>query len=331
MGEDRIGMKKPKILLYEDMHEAGKAILREKAEILFASSFEEVSLIKEVKEVDGIIIRANGKVTRKMMESAPKLKVIGRHGVGVENIDLEAATEKGIWVVNTPDANDTSVAEHFFGLALILSKMLKNADIALREGRWQARYQYIGRELHGKTLGILGFGRIGRSVGRIGHQGFDMKVLYYDAVRYEEMEREIKAEKVALEELLAQSDYISINLPMLPATKSLLKEREFALMKPSAYIINLARGPIWDEKALYASLKEGKIAGAGSDVYEVEPASKDHPLFELDNFVGTPHMAAHTDEALKRMSLVAEDVIRVLEGKAPVHPVNPVVEQKRKM
>ncbi len=321
-------MKRFRVLLYEDMHEVGKALLREKAEILFATSLEETSLIKEVREVDGIIIRANGKADRKLMDSAPKLKAIGRHGVGVENIDLEAATEKGIWVVNTPDANDISVAEHFFGLALILSKMLKKGDFALREGRWEARYQYIGRELHGKTLGILGFGRIGRAVGRIGYKGFDMKVLYYDAVRYQEMEEEIKAEKVSLEDLLTQSDYVSINLPMLPATKGLLKGREFELMKPSAYIINLARGPIWDEKALYAVLKEGKIAGAGSDVYEVEPAMKDHPLLQLENFIGTPHMAAHTDEALRRMSLVAEDIIRVLKGEIPLHPVNPVVVPK---
>jgi D-3-phosphoglycerate dehydrogenase len=318
-------MKRFTVLLYEDMHEAGKAILREKAEILFATSLEESSLINEVREVDGIIVRANGKVSRKMMDAAPKLKIIGRHGVGMENIDLEAATEKGIWVVNTPDANDISVAEHFFGLALILSKMLKKADVALREGRFEVRYQYIGKELHGKTLGILGFGRIGRAVGRIGHKGFDMKVLYYDAVRYEEMEKEIKAEKVGLEEVLTRSDYVSINLPMLPETKGLLKEREFGLMKPSAYIINLARGPIWDEKALYAALKEGKIAGAASDVYEVEPATKEHPLFQLENFIGTPHMAAHTDEALRRMSFVAEDITRVLDGKAPLHPVNPVV------
>ena len=321
-------MKKFKILLYEDMHDVGKVLLSEKAEIFFATSFEESSLIKEVKEMDGIIIRANGKVSRKLMESAPKLKVIGRHGVGVENIDLDAATEKGIWVVNTPDANDISVAEHFFGLALMLSKMLKKADIALREGRWEVRYQYIGKELHGKTLGILGFGRIGRSVGRIGHKGFDMKVLYYDAIRYEEVEKEIKALKMSLEEVLSQSDYISINLPILPETKGLLKAREFSLMKPSSYIINLARGPIWDEKALYSALKEGRIAGAASDVYEVEPATKDHPLLQLENFIGTPHMAAHTDEALRRMSLVAEDVIRVLEGKVPVYPVNPVVGKK---
>jgi len=311
-----------KILLYEDMHEVGKALLREKGEIFFATSFEESILIKEVTEMDGIIIRANGKVTRRLMESAPKLKVIGRHGVGVENIDLEAATEKGIWVVNTPDANDLSVAEHFFGLALMLSKMLKRADVALREGRFEARYQYIGKELHGKTLGILGFGRIGRAVGRIGYRGFDMKVLYYDAVRYEEVEKEIKAVKVSLEDVLSQSDYISINLPMLAQTKGLLGAREFGLMKPSAFIINLARGPIWEEKALYSALKEGRIAGAGSDVYEVEPAPKDHPLLQLENFIGTPHMAAHTDEALRRMSLVAEDVLRVLEGKVPFYPVN---------
>jgi D-3-phosphoglycerate dehydrogenase len=315
-------MKKFKVLLYEDMHEMGKALLEEKAEIFFASSFGEASLIKEARETDGIIIRANGKVSRKLMESTPRLKVIGRHGVGVENIDLEAATERGIWVVNTPDTNDISVAEHFFGLALILSKILKKADIALREGRWEVRYEYIGRELHGKTLGILGFGRIGRAVGRIGHKGFDMKVLYYDALRYEEVEKELGAKKASLEEVLSQSDFISINLPMLPETKGLLREREFGLMKPSAYIINLARGSIWDEKVLYQVLKEGKIAGAGSDVYEIEPAIKGHPLFELENFVGTPHMAAHTDEALKRMSLVAEDVLCVLEGRAPLHPVN---------
>jgi D-3-phosphoglycerate dehydrogenase len=316
-------MKKFIVLLYEDMHEDGKALLKEKGEILFARSPEEASLIQEVKEIDGIIIRANGRVSKRLMESAPRLKVIGRHGVGVENINLEAATEKGIWVVNTPDANDVSVAEHFFGLALMLSKMLKKGEKAFREeGRWEARYQYIGNELHGKTLGILGFGRIGKAVGRIGYKGFDMKVLYYDALRYEEAEKEIHAVKQSLEEVLSQCDYISINLPMLPATKGLINEREFKMMKPTAYIINLARGPIWDEKALYNVLKEGRIAGAGSDVYEVEPATKDHPLLQLENFIGTPHMAAHTEEALKRMSLVAEDVIRVLEGKTPLHPVN---------
>ncbi len=315
-------MEKFKVLLYEEMHEEGKAILKEKADIFFAERLDEPYLIDRVRDIDGMIVRANGRASRKVMESAPKLKVVGRHGVGVENIDLEAATERGIWVVNTPDANDASVAEHFFGLALMLSKMLKKGEIALREGRFEARYQYIGNELHGKTLGILGFGRIGKTVGRMGHKGFEMKILYYDTVRYKEVEEEIKASKVSLDELLSQSDYVSINLPMLPETKGLIQERELSLMKPTAFIINVARGPIWDEKALYHVLKERKIAGAGSDVFEVEPATKDHPLFQLENFIGTPHMAAHTDEALRRMSRVAVDIVRVLEGKKPVYPVN---------
>jgi D-3-phosphoglycerate dehydrogenase len=315
-------MERFKVLLYEEMHEEGKAILKEKADIFFAERLDEPYLIDHVRDMDGMILRANGRASRKVMESAPRLKVVGRHGVGVENIDLEAATERGIWVVNTPDANDASVAEHFFGLALMLSKMLKKGEIALREGRFEARYQYIGNELHGKTLGILGFGRIGKTIGRMGYKGFEMKVLYYDAIRYEEIEEEIKARKVGLNDLLSKSDFISINLPMLPETKGLVGEREFGLLKPTAYVINLARGPIWDEKALYRVLKERKIAGAGSDVFEVEPATKDHPLFQLENFIGTPHMAAHTDEALRRMSRVALDIIRVLEGKKPVHPVN---------
>lgn len=315
-------MTRFKVLLYEDIHEDGKSILREKAEIFLAESFEEAYLIERAKETDGIVIRSNGRVTRKVMESAPRLKVIGRHGVGVENIDVQTATERGIWVVNTPDANDLSVAEHFFGLALMLSKMLMKGEKALKKGQWEARYQYIGRELHGKTLGIIGFGRIGKAIGRMGYRGFDMKILYYDVVRYEVVESEINAVKVSLEELLSQSDYVSINLPLLPETKGFLKERELGLMKPSSYVINLARGPVWDEKALYSILKKGKISGAASDVYEVEPASKDHPLLQLKNFIGTPHMAAHTEEALSRMSRVAVDVVRVLEGKEPVYPVN---------
>src|SRR5512136_952933 len=186
-------MAKLRVLLYEDMAEEGKAILRQKAEIVLAEKLDESYIVERAKDVDGIVIRANGKTTRKIMESAPRLKVVGRHGIGVENIDLQAATDLGIWVVNTPDANDQSVAEHFFGLALMLSKMLKKGDIAVREGRWEARYVYISTELKGKTLGILGFGRIGKAIGLIAHKGFGMNVLYYDSVRFEAMEQEIKA------------------------------------------------------------------------------------------------------------------------------------------
>lgn len=316
-------MGKHKVFLYENMHEEGKAILKEKADISFAERYDEDYLMTQVKEVDGMIIRANGKVSRRLMEAAPRLKVVGRHGVGVDNIDTAAATEKGIWVVYTPEANTISVAEHFFGLAIMLSKMIRKGERAFREdGQWEARYQYIGNELHGKTLGILGFGRIGKAIGRTAYHGFQMKVLYYDAVRFEEVEKEISAVKVGLEEILSQSDFVSVNLPMLPETKGVLGAREFGLMKKTAFVLNLARGPIWDEKALCSALREGKIAGAGADVFEVEPSSKNHPLLQFENFIGTPHMAAHTEEALKRMSLVAEDILRVLEGKEPIYPVN---------
>jgi D-3-phosphoglycerate dehydrogenase len=156
----------------------------------------------------------------------------------------------------------------------------------------------------------------------MGFKGFEMGILYYDTLRYEAMEKEVKARKVSLEELLSRSDYVSIHLPEIPETRRLIGEKEFGMMKPTAFILNLARGAIWDEKALYRVLKERRIAGAASDVYEVEPAPKDHPLLQLDNFIGTPHMAARTDEALKRMSRVAVDILKVLEGKKPVYPVN---------
>jgi D-3-phosphoglycerate dehydrogenase / 2-oxoglutarate reductase len=315
-------MQRFRVLLFDDIHEEGKAILRQSAEIVLAERLDEAYLMKRVQDIDAIIVRGNTRVNRTLMERAPKLKVVGRHGVGVENIDLQVATEKGIWVVNTPEANNVSVAEHFFGLALMLSKLLKKSDMTLREGRWPGRHECIGRELHGKILGILGFGRVGKAVGKIGHKGFEMKILYYDTVRYEEMEKDLNAEKVSLDQVLSLSDFISINLPENPETRSLIKERELRLMKPTALILNMARGSLWDEKALYQILKEERIAGAASDVFEVEPVTEKHPLLQLDNFIGTPHTGARTEEALKRMSQVAFDILRVLEGKEPAYPVN---------
>ncbi len=315
-------MKKFKVLLFEDIHEEGKNLLGEQADVVLAERLDEAYLLERVREIDAIVVRGNTRVTRKLIEGAPKLKVVGRHGVGVENIDLEAAAEKGIWVVNTPEANDLSVAEHFFGLALMLSKKLPEGNLALREGRWPSRHECIGNELHGKTLGIIGFGRIGKAVGRIGSGGFDMRILYHDTLRYEETEKDLKARKVTMEEALSLSDYVSIHLPETPETRGLIGEREFRLMKPTAFIFNMARGPLWDERALYRVLKERRIAGAASDVFEVEPVTKGHPLLQLDNFIGTPHTGARTEEALKRMSRVALDILRVFDGKEPAYPVN---------
>ncbi len=314
---------KYRFLLYEPMHEAGTALLREHGEVVVAPALDEATLVSAVRDADGIVIRANGKVTRTVMEAAPRLKVIGRHGVGLETIDVPAATERGIRVVYTPEANSESVAEHFVGLALMLSKRILEADQALRAGQWNVRYEYIGRELFGKTLGVVGFGRIGRNTARICHHGFGMPVLYSDVVTAPpDLEAETQARRVGLEELLRTADYVSLNLPLTPDTRHIIGREQVRLMKSTAYLLNLGRGPLWDEKAVLEALEQQWIAGAGTDVFEEEPTAKDNPLFQHRRFVCTPHMAAHTDEAMRRMSLVAEDVVAVLEGREPRWPAN---------
>lgn len=312
--------KKFKVLLYESMHQAGTALLEEKCHVIYARSYDENVLIDQVADVDAIIIRANGAVTEKIIEAASKLKVIGRHGVGLDAIDLAAAKKRRIKIVYTPQANKESVAEHFVALALMLAKKIRLADMALRDCRWRARYELIGTELRGKTLGVLGFGRIGQQTARICHCGFGMPVMYYDPLEYPAGEKELDAAKVDEKTLFKEADFISINMPLLPQTRHFVNAQLLKLMKPTAFLLNMARGPVWNEADVVKALEENRIAGAGSDVYEVEPVTADNPLLKLDNFVGTPHMSAHTEEAMIRMSLVARDVLGVLEGKAPEYP-----------
>jgi D-3-phosphoglycerate dehydrogenase len=310
-----------KVLLYESMHREGTELLEEKCDLIYAASHDEQELIAQAADVDAIVIRANGSVTKAIIESSSKLKVIGRHGVGLDAVDLEAAKKNGVKVVYTPMANKESVAEHFVALALILAKKMRLADIALRDCRWQARYELIGVELYGKTLGVLGFGRIGQQTARICEHGFNMNILYYDRLDYAEVEGELNAKRVDEKTLFSGADFISINMPLLPDTRHFVNAQLLNLMKPSAFLINMARGPIWKEADLVSALKDKRIAGAGSDVYEIEPITSDNPLLKLDNFVGTPHMSAHTEEGMIRMSMVAKDVLAVLEGREPEFPV----------
>ena len=316
-------MARPKILLYETMHEAGTELLKQHGDVVVAPAVDEATLVGVVKDVDAIVIRANGKVSRAVLDAAPDLKVVGRHGVGLENVDVAGATERGIWVVYTPDANSESVAEHFVMLALGLSKRFLESDPALRAGQWKVRYEHIGRELYGKTLGVVGFGRIGRTTARICRHGFGMPVYYYDVVGAPpEVEAETQAKRVSLDELLRSADYISLNLPLTPQTRHIIGRDQVRMMKPTAYLCNLGRGPLWDEAAVAEALGQRWIAGAGTDVFEEEPTAKDNPLFAFRNFLCTPHMAAHTDEAMRRMSLVAEDIVAVLQHRAPRYPAN---------
>lgn len=312
---------RPKVLLYEKMHPVGTALLEEKCDVIYAESLDEAYLLRKTKGIDAIIIRANGAVTKDMIGGNPNLKVIGRHGVGLDAIDLAAAKSSGVAVVNTPVANSESVAEHFLVLALMLAKKVRQADIALRQGRWDARYELIGTELKGKIIGVVGFGKIGQQVARICHNALEMQVLYDDVVRQEQMEAELGAQKVDRETLFTKADVISLNLPLLSETRHVINASLLGLMKPTAILINMARGPVWVESDVVNALATGQIAGAGADVFEQEPVEMDNPLFQFDNFVGTPHMSAHTEESMIKMSLVAEDVLAVLEGRTPKYPV----------
>jgi len=316
-------MSKPVVLLYEPIHQKALEVLKAGAEVRMAASLEEDALLGQVADVDGIIIRANGRVSRRLMQAAPRLKVVARHGVGVEAIDRQAAAERGITVVNTPAANDESVAEQCVAFMIVLAKRILESDRALRAGDWQARYRLIGAEVQGKTLGLVGFGKIGQRVAAICRNGLGMPILYHDVVAYAQAERALGARRVPLDELLQESDFVSLHLPLLPATEALIGEAALRRMKPSAFLINTARGPVVDQAALVRALREKWIAGAGLDVYDPEPLPPDSPLLQMDNVVLSPHMASHTDEALLRMAMVVTDVLAVIEGRAPESPVPP--------
>jgi len=318
-------MKRYKILLFEEPFEKGMEILeknKDKVEFKLVESFNEDYLLNEVKDVDAIIIRVKGKITRNLIKHASKLKVIGRPGVGVNNIDVKAATDYNVKVVNAPDANYESVAEMTITLMLAIAKKSRRADAAVRNVDWDDRYNCIGVELLGKTLGVVGFGRIGRRVAEIANLAFHMSILYYDIVKYESFENKYNARKTSIEEILQNSDFVSIHMPYFPEVHHLIGEKEINMMKKRAFLINTSRGPLWDEEALYNALKDSKIAGAATDVFEEEPPKEGTKLRELDNVILSPHTAAFTKEALDRMGMVVEDVIAVLEDKTPKHQVN---------
>lgn len=316
-------MTKPVVLLFESIHAKALAVLEQRAEVRMAESLDPAWLTGHVADVSGIILRANGKVTRELMQAAPRLKVVGRHGVGVEAIDQTAAADMGITVVNTPFANDESVAEHCLGMIILLAKRLRQADQAIRAGDWEARYRLIGSEVQGKTLGLIGFGKIGQRVADMCHKALEMPILYSDVVRYPEAEARLQARPVTLDELLSQADFVSVHTPLLPTTRGLVNEAALKKMKKGAYLINTARGPVVEQSALIRALQSGWIAGAGLDVYDPEPLPADSPLLRMDNVYLSPHMAAHTDEALLRMAMVVTDVLAVIDGQKPRFPVAP--------
>ena len=303
-----------KVLVAAPLHEKAIEVLKKAGfEVLYEEYPDEERLIELAKDVEAIIVRSKPKVTRKVIEAAPKLRVIGRAGVGLDNIDLEAAKERGIKVVNSPAASSRSVAELVFGLLFAVARKIAFADRKMREGVW-AKKQCMGIELEGKTIGIVGFGRIGYNVAKIAN-AFGMRVLLYDPYPNEERAKEVGGTFASLEDLLKESDVVTLHVPLVDATHHLINEERLKLMKPTAVLINAARGAVVDNKALVKALQEGWIAGAGLDVYEEEPLPKDHPLTRLDNVVLTPHIGASTEEAQMRAGVqVAEQIVEILKG-----------------
>lgn len=264
-------------------------------------------LKRVIKDYDALLVRSATKVTKDIISSAQKLKIIGRAGVGLDNVDIEAASKKGIIVVNTPGGNTISTAEHTFSMMLALSRNIPQADQSTKKGEWE-RKKFMGVELYGKTLGIAGLGRIGTEVARRG-LSFEMKVIAYDPYLSTEKSKELGIEPVDLKALCKRSDYITVHTPLTDETRHMISDKEFAVMKKGVRVINCARGGIIDEEALIKAIESGRCAGAALDVFEDEPP-KSARLLKLEKVVLTPHLGASTEEAQVNVAIDIANTVR---------------------
>ncbi len=328
-------MQKKKVFVTRKIPKKGIELLRRHFLVKIYQKNQVISrkeLLKEVKQCDALLCLLTEKIDAEILNANPKLKVISNYAVGYDNVDVKAATAKGIPVCNTPGVLENAVAEHTFALMLALAKRIAEADSFVRAGkykRWEPML-LLGTELEGKTLGIIGLGRIGAGVAERAKKGMGIKVLYHDIRRNKQFEKEYQAKYVSKEELLKRSDFVSLHVPLLPSTRHLIGKEELKLMKKTAYLINTSRGPVVDEKALVEALQKKHIAGAGLDVYENEPKLTPG-LTKLKNVVLTPHTASATVEARTAMSeLAAQNIIDVLQGKKAKFTVNPEVYRKKR-
>jgi len=311
-----------KVLVTDPVDEEFIKKVSDKAEVEVTLKLTREELLEKVKDVDALVVRSRTKVTREVIDSARRLKVIVRAGVGVDNIDVKAAFEKGVQVINTPKAPAVSVAELTIGFMLALARGIVRLNEATKNGTWLKGE--MGIELNGKVLGLIGLGSIGSEVARLA-KAFGMKVQAYDPYVPPEHADRLSVKLVSLEELLRTSDFISIHVPLTPETKGLIGRDELNIVKNGAFLINTARGGVVDEAALYEALKNGKLAGAALDVFEREPPPPDHPLFKLDNVILTPHIGGSTDGAQLRIALtMAEDLLRVIRGEKPLNVVKAI-------
>ena len=309
-----------RILVADQLAEDGVARLRELGEVEVRTGLDEEQLVAAIPEFDALVVRSQTKVTEAVLEAGKRLRVVGRAGVGVDNIDVSAATKRGILVVNAPRGNIAAAAEHTIALLLASARWIAQADASVRRGEWE-RSRYTGAEIRGKTVGIIGLGNIGTEVAKRA-QGLEMEVIAFDPVVPQERAEQFNVELVSLDELLGRADFVTVHVPLLEGTRNLIDARGLALMKPTARLINAARGGIVDEVALADALRGGRLAAAAADVFAQEPPIGS-PLLELPNFIATPHIAASTAEAQASVAYdVAEEVAAVLAGELPRHTVN---------
>jgi len=312
-----------KILVADRISPSGVALLREQEgfEVVEAYGSSPEQVLELVKDVEAIVVRSETKVTAEVIAAAPKLIAVGRAGVGVDNIDVDAATARGIIVMNTPSGNTIATAELTFTHMLCGARPIVQAAASMKEGKWD-RKNYSGSELRGKTLGVIGLGRIGAEVAKRA-QAFAMRVLAYDPYLTEARAKALGIEQTNLDTLLASADYITVHMPLTEATQYMLDEAAFAKMKKGVRVYNCARGGIIKETALLEALKSGKVGAAGLDVYEDEPPAKDHPFRAIPNLVLTPHLGASTKEAQESVGVeVAEIIVQVLKDGVINNAVN---------
>ena len=322
---------KPRVYVTRRIPEAGLRILQRFCEVVYRDEVPPPSreeLLEAVRDVDAIYCTLNEKIDKELLDRAERLRVVGTMSVGVDHIDVEYATSKGVYVVHTPGVLTETVADHAWALLLAAARRVAEADDMIRRGEWTipwAPTMLLGHDIYGKVLGIIGLGRIGYAVAKRA-RGFDMKILYYDVVRRPEVEKELGAEYTSLDDLLRRSDFVTIHVPLTPETRKLIGERELKLMKKTAILVNTARGPIVDQKALSKALSEGWIAAAGLDVFEREPIDPNDPLLKLRNVVLTPHIGSASHDTRNKMAeMAAEGIIKVLKGEKPENLCNPDV------
>lgn len=304
-----------KVLVADDVSELGIRKLSEVpgVSVVTKTGLSEEQLIQEIAEYDALLVRSQTKVTARVLDAANRLKVIGRAGVGVDNIDLTAATKKGVVVLNAPDGNTISAAEHTFAMLMAVSRHIPQSQASIVAGKWD-RKSFVGVELRNKTLSVIGMGRIGAEVAKRA-QAFEMTVLGYDPFLTEDRAKELGVVRASLEEAIERADFITVHTPLTKDTRHLLNDEAFARMKDGVRLVNCARGGIIDEAALVRALEIGKVAGVALDVFEEEPVKPDHPLLQFRNVVVTPHLGASTVEAQVNVAIdVAEEVGRVLAG-----------------